>query len=329
MAPHGMPPLDRRVGALSMTNQPHLLLHNTILPVGTDWGFQGEGVAFVTLKSGGATLGSGNFTRPFAPGDLLLIGGPGIGKLTGSHRGESLLQWFSLAMEHLYPLFDGSEIAVLHGVVDSLKGVNFYPASGHPARETRRLMGLLPETINLEHRSQLLRAASVVLSAEFSGTRRRANQVAPIEERMVVMFDRLSNAELLSMSVADLALKFGCSRRHLDRLFMHYFGISASALKMEMRLLKAVALLRNPDAKVNNVASDCGFNHMGLFNARFKRRFGCSPGQWRGRAIQDHGRRLVPASAPGTCRLRAIGLCPETSGAGVPAVPVLGGEAEA
>ena len=50
---------------------------------------------------------------------------------------------------------------------------------------------------------------------------------------------------------------------------------------MELRLLKAVTLLRNPTAKIITVAEQCGFNHLGLFNICFKRRFGQSPGQWR------------------------------------------------
>jgi hypothetical protein len=48
-----------------------------------------------------------------------------------------------------------------------------------------------------------------------------------------------------------------------------------------MRLLKALSLLRDANAKIINVAEQCGFNHLGLFNTCFKRRFGTSPGRWR------------------------------------------------
>jgi hypothetical protein len=67
----------------------------------------------------------------------------------------------------------------------------------------------------------------------------------------------------------------------LNRLFHEFFGFSVAALRMEMRLLKAVSLLRDPNIKVINVAEQCGFNHLGLFNTCFKRRFGQTPGQWR------------------------------------------------
>jgi AraC-like DNA-binding protein len=61
---------------------------------------------------------------------------------------------------------------------------------------------------------------------------------------------------------------------------------------MEMRLLKAISLLRDRDAKVINVAEQCGFNHLGLFNTCFRRRFGTSPGQWRKAASEDA--RILP-----------------------------------
>jgi hypothetical protein len=34
------------------------------------------------------------------------------------------------------------------------------------------------------------------------------------------------------------------------------------------------------------VADQCGFNHLGLFNTCFKKRFGTTPGQWRQRAAE-------------------------------------------
>jgi hypothetical protein len=75
--------------------------------------------------------------------------------------------------------------------------------------------------------------------------------------------------------------------------------------------LKAVSLLRNPREKVINVAEQCGFNHLGLFNTCFKKRYGTSPGQWRklalGTEAQPGGRKTEGKT---TCPLHANGLCP-------------------
>jgi hypothetical protein len=78
---------------------------------------------------------------------------------------------------------------------------------------------------------------------------------------------------------------------------------------MEMRLLKALSLLRDPDVKIIHVAEQCGFNHLGLFNACFKKRFGNTPGQWRkGTPDGDSpvsGLEMVNPSCP----MHASGLC--------------------
>jgi hypothetical protein len=78
---------------------------------------------------------------------------------------------------------------------------------------------------------------------------------------------------------------------------------------MEMRLLKAVSLLVDPDAKIIHVAEKCGFNHLGLFNTCFKRRFGASPSQWRKMVTQGSSQRAETG---------AIGFPLQSQGLGVP-----------
>ena len=133
---------------------------------------------------------------------------------------------------------------------------------------------------------------------------------------MIQVFEKLSTDEILSLSVGELADKFGCSRRHLNRLFHQHFGFSVAALRMEMRLLKAVSLLRDPDAKVINVADACGFNHLGLFNTCFKRRFGASPGQYRKMKVPAATHPAVGSGSEASCPLHVNGLCPWAGGPG-------------
>jgi AraC-like DNA-binding protein len=130
-----------------------------------------------------------------------------------------------------------------------------------------------------------------------------------MDEHIAQIFEQLSVHEILNLSVGELANRFSCSRRHLNRLFHQYFGFSVAALRMEMRLLKAVALLRDPNAKIIHIADQCGFNHLGLFNSCFRRRFGASPGEWRKREPEAAKNSHTPRSED-NCRLRMIGLCP-------------------
>jgi AraC-like DNA-binding protein len=160
----------------------------------------------------------------------------------------------------------------------------------------------------------LLRVAAAILNGEFRAAHHQRVGLGQVEERIIRVFEELSVDQLLGLSIEELAARFGCSRRHLNRLFHHYFGFSVGALRMEMRLLKAVSLLRDVNAKVINVAAQCGFNHLGLFNTCFKRRFGVSPGCWRKQAALEKSR---PATVPGedsACPLQAKGLCPLVAG---------------
>jgi AraC-like DNA-binding protein len=156
----------------------------------------------------------------------------------------------------------------------------------------------------------LLRVAASILTIELKNAHSRRVGFVRAEDHMMQVFEELSSAELLSLSVDELAGKFSCSRRHLSRLFNQHFGLSVAALRMEMRLLKAVSLLRNPDAKVIQVAEECGFNHLGLFSICFKRRFGCSPSQWRKLAVDGQGPLGRLAADGPNCVLQINGLCP-------------------
>jgi two-component system response regulator YesN len=103
------------------------------------------------------------------------------------------------------------------------------------------------------------------------------------------MFEELSATEFSTLSVEDMAHKFGYSRRHLNRLFHEQFGCSITSLRMEKRLMKALALLRDPELRIYDVAKQCGFSHLGLFHTSFKKRFAKSPGECRMAAAQPEG----------------------------------------
>ena len=152
--------------------------------------------------------------------------------------------------------------------------------------------------------------AATVLSEEIKAAHATRSEQTRPDEHIAEALERLSASEILNLSVEELAHKLGFCRRHLNRLFHQYFGVSVSHLRMELRMLKAVTLLRDPDSKIISVAEECGFNHLGLFNASFKRRFAISPRQWR-----NQSKAADPASAGLSlnrqlCAARSAGRCP-------------------
>jgi AraC-like DNA-binding protein len=270
----------------------HLTFRLSRLKPAEQWEHRGDGLAFVIAKSGTINHCVGQSIQRFSGGDIAVFN-KATGKLVPAAGDEVLFGWFALHLEHLLPLFAAREIALIQDLADGLRTIKLYPASSAVAIECKKLLDEIPPQFNLDHRSHVLRIAAVILCEELKKLQRHRVGFVRAEEHMVQVFEKIPVDELLTLSVGELAGKFGCSRRHLNRLFHQHFGLSVAALRMEMRMAKAISLLRNPDAKVINVAEQCGFNHLGLFNTCFKKRFGCSPGQWRKAASENK----TPASA--------------------------------
>jgi len=238
-------------------------------------------LTFVLVKAGVGTYQVQNATQRLVAGTVVFFYGRSVGKLCAAPKNDLALSTFSVLPEHIYPLFSSNEVGLLDNVLANFRSAKVYPADGKLAIECRAMAELPEHPSTLVQRSHLLRIVAAVLAEEFESVQGQRSGQNWAEDHMIQVFEKLSSAELLNLSVNDLAARFNCSRRHLNRLFHQHFGLSITALRMEIRLLKAVSLLRNPQAKVINVAEQCGFNHLGLFNTCFKRRFGVSPGQWR------------------------------------------------
>jgi AraC-like DNA-binding protein len=295
-----------------MLSQEHLTLRLVRLKPSEKWIHREKGLSFVFPKEGGGKYVSKAVTQRFVPGDVLVLNGTpeDEGGLCADEGGELVFWFFAANFEHLFPLFASNEICMLQNVTEGFKGTKLYGASSPLAGECHRLLAEVPPQFNLDHRSQLLRVVAAILSVEFKTAQPYRVGFVRAEVHMIQVFEKLSANELLSLSVGELAARFGCSKRHLNRLFHQHFGFSVAAMRMEMRLLKAASLLRDPDTKVINVAEQCGFNHLGLFNTCFKRRFGATPGQWRKMSTQANGQSVRPVNDSLVCPLRSNGLCP-------------------
>lgn len=292
-----------------MFGEDYLTLRLVRLTPSEEWSSQREGFSFVFSKGGAGKYISGSAVQRLMPGDILVLNAATGGKLCTYDKSDFVFKSFSLVFEHLLPLFASNEIGLLHNFTEGFKGARTYPGSSPLAQECAKLLEAVPSQFNLEHRSHLLRVAASVLSAEFKNVQTLRGGFASAEDNMVRVFEKLSSDELLNLSVGDLAVRFNCSRRHLNRLFHDRFGVSVATLRMEMRLLKAASLLRDPEAKVIHVAEQCGFNHLGLFNTCFKRRYGNSPGQWRKLMVKEHVPMSSGIGVPRVCPLQANGIC--------------------
>lgn len=294
-----------------MFNNDYIALRLVRVRPAEHWDRTGAGLDFVFPKHGAGEYISSAGRHRFNPGDVLVVNLARGGTVTPTNGHDAAFWHFSIAVEQMFPLFASDEICLLTDVVERLKIAKVYPASSALATACHRLLEDVPPSLNLDHRSRLLGIVATILSEEFKSALMRRGGIHRPEDHMTRVFENLSSQELLRLSVTDLARKFSCSRRHLNRLFHQHFGVSVASLRMEMRLTKAASLLRDPNTKVIRVAEECGFNHLGLFNTCFKRRFGLSPGQWRKNASAGAHR---SAQSPEVCPLQSGGVCPWRTG---------------
>lgn len=289
----------------------YLILKTVQLNPNETWNnVEKNGLLFLFLTCGGCQFAAGALTQRIRPGDVFIVGPGSGGTLTALDGKQVRFSFFTTSVDRLYPLLSSQEISVLEYVVSEMKRPKWFGATYPVAIECQKLIAEATPEPTLNHRGQLLRIAAALLSSEFkAASNKRLGNAAP-DDNLMQIFERLSVDELLNLSVEELADRCNCSRRHLSRLFHQHFRFSVGALKMEIRLLKAVSLLRNPAAKVINVALECGFNHQGLFNTCFKRRFGLSPGQWRKTTVDMEKRVARVEPSVNGCQQLINGLCP-------------------
>jgi len=86
-------------------------------------------------------------------------------------------------------------------------------------------------------------------------------------------------------SVHTLAARHGISARHAQRAF-EGSGSTFTQYITEQRLMAAYKMLRHSasaEVPISAIAYDCGFSDVSYFNQVFRRRFGCTPNDVRGK----------------------------------------------
>jgi AraC-like DNA-binding protein len=296
-----------------MLTPSYLTLQTSRLKPAEKWACEGEDLYLIFPESGMGQLSSFAANLRVNSGDMIAMSGRSGAKLLMLEDGgekELVFKWFATSLDSLFPLFSPGEVCFLQNVTEQFRIPKVYPKANLLAGSCRQMMREIGEKLDLVHRSQLLRVVALLLSSELRFSQQKQTGVGDnADDHMLRVFEQLSSHELLSLSVEELADRFGCSRRHLSRLFHQRFGLSVATLRMEMRLLKASSLLRDPGVKIINVAEQCGFNHLGLFNTCFKRRFGLTPGVWRN-TLHEKSQSSESTDEPETCPLQVSGICP-------------------
>ncbi len=293
-----------------MFSRTHLALRVVRLKSPEKWVTEPNQMLFVFPKAGSGRCVSPVATQHLSPGDVLILNSTCQSEVCSSNGGEFAFCFFSVCPEHIFPLFGSSELSLLRNISEGFKATKVYGGATELARECHQLLAEMPPVANLEHRGQLLRVVAAIFETEVKTVQPHLPGFVRAEDHMRQVVEKVSADDLINSSVGELAARFGWSKRHLNRMFHSYFGLSAAAMKMEMRLLRALSLLRDPDVKIISVAELCGFNYLGFFNTCFKKRFGVTPSQRRRMMAEADGQsRLLGGRDQGPiCPLRSLGL---------------------
>lgn len=85
-----------------------------------------------------------------------------------------------------------------------------------------------------------------------------------------------------SVTIAAMARHCGYSPSHVAHCFRHHFAMTPLQYLRSERLLVAARLLRSqPHQPIAAIMARCGYRDRGRFARDFRRRYGCSPRDWR------------------------------------------------
>ena len=275
----------------------HLFINEFEVAPGAEWKDSSSGWKIILISKGVLYWMSRSEVQELPPGQVLVIGPSAEGVLRGSQIGPSVIHFFYFHPEHLLGLLSLSERLSL-GIFKQTTQRRIILASDPVAKKYEEVVRTLPPRQSFFYRCQLLHLAAMVFSDTFPGPALSKNHVATTQMRFEEIISRIPDVDLINYSSAKMAEMCGCSLRHFRRMFRKQFKTSIRAQQTELRLEKARHLLAETNDKILAIASSSGYQHMGLFNAMFKKRFGMTPTEWRKLHVTRRGEKRTGAALP-------------------------------
>jgi AraC-like DNA-binding protein len=311
----------------------HLVIEQITLGPGQEWMAPARGWRFLHVSSGAAYWLGSSRPRSLTEGEMLVIAPATTGLVRASQLSQVMLHAFIFAPDLLCGFFTLSERHFLEaGGAGPVQDVQFLPST-HPVTQQFAALArsrLRPDS--LAQRVEVLSLVAAVFDEEIVRRRPPATLGTSAVHRFKQLIAQLPDMELIHHSPEHLARLCGCSLRHFNRLFRKFFKTSTRARQTELRLLKARQLLCETEQKIMQVALDCGYCNLSLFNALFKRRFGMTPSECRRQASKSKGKSKCLIAGLLLFFLTGIGalgrgtLAPHESRLGTPVPPLFSGQ---
>jgi AraC-like DNA-binding protein len=259
----------------------HLTLQELSLQPSMEWIPRCNGWLVARMAEGvGYWLSHHAPTVELTVGDGFITFDNADGVVRVSQLGPLKLQFFTVVPQHLVGLLTAGEMRVLQtGPARVLSTTAFFKSTELLGQKFTRLANLgNGGTLPMRCAWLQLWASAIAFPAE---TVPAPGKSKNLRERFRQLVNQMSAAELASTSLADQAGRLGCSKRQFQRIFREEFGVPFRMLQIEFRLQRAHQLIADSNVKIASVALDSGYQHLGLFNVMFKKRFGMLPSEWR------------------------------------------------
>jgi AraC-like DNA-binding protein len=283
----------------------HLWIEQTILRAGGELTPSAGSWIHYRVCFGTGYLLTGDKATELNAGDVVVAPPGPVFTVRASQLGSLALCHFALHLEQLRGLLTLPELRAIElGTGRNGLGLRLVPSEHPLAREFACVCQHRTSESGMVVRGELALLALRSLSASTATRVEEPAECATAEGRWIKLASRMPESELLRHSPAELARLCGCTERHLRRIFRQFSGASLQSRQMDYRILMAKSLLAETDAKVIDVAQECGFRHLGVFNATFKRLVGRPPSDWRKaarnkRVMQRRTREILCPNGPG------------------------------
>jgi len=277
-----------------------LFLHQSTLSASAEWEISTNGWRLARLSQGQAYWLGGEAAREWREGEVLVLPPGARGSVRASRISEVLLHYFDFSPDSLSGLLTLAEREYFESLGKRRECPPRILPSHHPSSMVFSDVVAYGanNTGSLLLRCQMLHLTAAVFSEEINRHHSSLSTATTVDERFKQLISEMADKEIVEQSPEELARTCGCSLRHFSRLFRHSFEVSLRERKKELRLLKAWQMLTETDSRVMTVAGACGYPHLGVFNALFKKRFGVTPTECR-RQNASNGTASAAPRGPG------------------------------
>ncbi|MEI6085701.1 MAG: helix-turn-helix transcriptional regulator [Verrucomicrobiota bacterium] len=271
-----------------MIRNSHLVLHEEGVPAGTEWSTNLQGWLFLRILRGEGCVFRGKTPLLVSEGDALVYAPGRSCQLRASQLGELRIQYFYVFPELLTGTISATERQHLEEAAQLERTFPLHRAASSPFAQQFAVFSQQASTSHaLLVRCEMLRLSALILAVHLPPPAPQVSHVLNAKDRFEMLVAEMVESELHNRPPEELARQCGCGVRHFSRLFRSYFGRSFVPKRIELCLHKARQMLEESDAKIIDVALASGFNHVGLFSSRFKKRYGATPSEWRKRKRQS------------------------------------------